>query len=43
MVSKMLTELLLTVIVVELGVIIIGLTEPSPPKLTEEMRAKLYS
>lgn len=41
--SKMISELLLFVVVVELGIIICGLTEDKTPELTEEMRAKLYS
>ena len=41
--SKMISELLLFVVVVELGIIIFGLTEDKTPELTEEMRAKLYS
>ncbi len=39
----MISELLLFVVVVELGIIIYGLTEDKTPELTEEMRAKLYS
>ena len=39
----MITELLLSVVVIELAIIIIGFTYDSTPKLSEETRAKLYS
>ena len=45
--AKMLTEILLGTIlvvhVIELCVIIAVFKEDDPPKLTEEMRSKLYS
>ena len=41
--SKMITEILLSVVVVEFAIIIIGFTYDSKPELSEEIRAKLYS